>query len=164
MAPPPAAAPWTPRRLPALAWSSTPTSPATASGGSPSCTALTATMTCPPNPCRATPPSPLNCEYGPRAQMSSVPSRALQPDNSWKRFKLWDNSWEVSHSEYSAWRDHLSIVVCFTITMMSSDIAPTSPCLHDSKHPCEIMRSKGRCGRNGATASSNSKESPPIRN
>ena len=74
MAPRPAAAPWTRRRRPALAWSSTQTSPATASGGSPSSTAPTATTTCPPNPCPETPPSPLNCEYRSHDQRTSVPS------------------------------------------------------------------------------------------
>lgn len=35
----------------------------TASGGSLSSTARTATMSCPPSPCPGTPPSPVTCEY-----------------------------------------------------------------------------------------------------
>lgn len=56
------AAHWTPRRLPARVWCSTPTSQDITSAGSPSCIALTATMSFPPSPCHETPPSPLNCK------------------------------------------------------------------------------------------------------
>lgn len=59
MAPPRPGAPWTPR--PAPASSCTPASHR-ASGASPSYTARTATTTCRPKPCPATPPSPASRE------------------------------------------------------------------------------------------------------
>lgn len=68
----PAAAPWIPRPPPARVWSSTLTSLVITSAGSPSSTALTATMICRPSRCHETPPSPLNCKWKTYANTHSI--------------------------------------------------------------------------------------------
>lgn len=74
---PPAGPCWTPRPALARGWSSKAPSPM-ASAVSPSCTALTATTTCPQKPCPATPPLPATCECPPpRSPGPPVPSLRL---------------------------------------------------------------------------------------
>lgn len=68
----PAAAPWIPRPPPARVWSSTLTSLVITSAGSPSSTALTATMICRPSRCHETPPSPLNCKWKTHTNTHSI--------------------------------------------------------------------------------------------
>lgn len=81
MVPRQAAAPWIRRRI--LGWCSTLLSPRV-SAGSPSCTAQTRTMTRPPKPCRATPPSTVRGKH-----------EAFTLDPSWSRqkgstlFQIW---------------------------------------------------------------------------